>query len=201
MRKTISVIGAGLGGSLLAILLAQRGFDVMLYERRADMRQHVIPAGRSINLALAQRGIRPLHKAGLFEQVRKLLIPMRGRMLHDVTGALSFTPYGRTADEVIHSISRPGLNMLLMDAAEAAGVNIRFGQRCDDVDFAQARAHFTDEASGRQYTLDGSPFIAADGGGSAVRQAMQHRLGVSVTEDILPHGYKEFTIPAAADGR
>lgn len=198
--KKITLIGAGLAGSLLAILFAQREFDVTLYERRADMRRHEVPAGRSINLALAQRGIRPLRKVGLFEKVSQLLIPMRGRMLHGADGSLTLTPYGRTPAEVIHSISRPGLNMLLMDAAEAAGVTIRFGQRCDDIDFEQGRAFFTDEASGRQYAVTDAPFIAADGGGSAVRQAMQRRLGVQVTEDILPHGYKELSIPAAADG-
>jgi kynurenine 3-monooxygenase len=198
--KKITLIGAGLAGSLLAILFAQRDFDVTLYERRADMRRHEVPAGRSINLALAQRGIRPLRKVGLFEKVSQLLIPMRGRMLHDVDGSLTLTPYGRTPTEVIHSISRPGLNMLLMDAAEAAGVTIRFGQRCDDIDFAQGRALFTDEASGAQYAVTDAPFIAADGGGSAVRQAMQRRLGIKVSEDILPHGYKELSIPAAADG-
>lgn len=198
--KKITIIGAGLAGSLLAILLAQCDFQVTLYERRADMRRHDIPAGRSINLALAQRGIRPLRKVGLFEKVSKLLIPMRGRMLHDVDGSLTLTPYGRTAGEVIYSISRPGLNMLLMDAAEQAGVEIHFGQRCDDVDFTRGCALFTDEASGRQYEVTDAPFLAADGGGSAVRQAMHRRLGVPVVEDILPHGYKELSIPAAANG-
>lgn len=200
-KKNLSVIGAGLAGSLLAILLAQHGFDVTLYERRADMRRHDVPAGRSINLALAQRGIRPLRKVGLYGQVSKLLIPMRGRMLHDVDGALTHTPYGHMPDEVIYSISRPGLNMLLMDAAEAAGVRIRFGQRCDDMDFARRCALFTDEATGRQYEVTDAPFFATDGGGSAVRQAMCRRLGVQCIEDILPHGYKELSIPAAIDGR
>ncbi|MGH8371786.1 MAG: FAD-dependent oxidoreductase [Gammaproteobacteria bacterium] len=200
-KKNLSVIGAGLAGSLLAMLLAQRGFDVTLYERRADMRRHDVPAGRSINLALAQRGIRPLHKVGLYEEVSKLLIPMRGRMLHSMDGTLTLTPYGRMPSEVIYSISRPGLNMLLMDAAENAGVQIRFGQRCDDVDFTRRSAHFTDEVSGRQYQVTDAPFIATDGGGSAVRQAMRRHLGVKCTEDILPHGYKELSIPAAADSR
>ncbi|MGH8399510.1 MAG: FAD-dependent oxidoreductase [Gammaproteobacteria bacterium] len=200
-KQNLSVIGAGLAGSLLAILLAQHGFDVTLYERRADMRRHDVPAGRSINLALAQRGIRPLRKVGLYEKVSKLLIPMRGRMLHDVDGALTLTLYGRTPDEVIYSISRPGLNMLLMDAAEAAGVRIRFGQRCDDLDFARHRALFTDETASRQYEIADAPFFATDGGGSAVRQAMCRHLGVRCIEDILPHGYKELSIPAAAGKR
>lgn len=200
-NKNITLIGAGLAGSLLAIMLAQRGFKVTLFERRPDMRRHDLPAGRSINLALAQRGIQPLRKVGLYEEIRKLLIPMRGRMLHDVDGTLTFTPYGRTQGEVIYSISRPGLNMLLMNAAEREGVEIRFGQRCDDIDFTRNCALFTDETTDQQHEIANSPFIAADGGGSAVRHAMQEHLGVKVVEDILGHGYKELSIPATPDGR
>lgn len=200
-EKKITLIGAGLAGSLLSIMLAQRGFKVTLYERRADMRRHDLPAGRSINLALAQRGIRPLSKVGLYDQVRQLLIPMRGRMLHGNDGTLTLTPYGRTSGEVIYSISRPGLNMLLMDAAEAAGVSIRFGMRCDDIDFSRRCAVFTDEAGSRQFEVSDAPFIATDGGGSAVRQAMQRRLGVKAEEDVLPHSYKELSIPARSDGQ
>ncbi|MGH8397147.1 MAG: FAD-dependent oxidoreductase [Gammaproteobacteria bacterium] len=200
-NKKIILIGAGLAGSLLAVFLARRGFQVTLYERQPDMRRHDIAAGRSINLALAHRGIRALREVGLYEQVSKLLIPMRGRMLHDSDGKLTLTSYGRTPAEVIYSISRPGLNMLLMEAAETAGVSILFGQRCDDVDFSSGAAYFTDESTGQSYTASGSPVIATDGGGSAVRQAMVKHLGVNVTEDVLSHGYKELTIPAAPLGK
>ncbi|MGH8321693.1 MAG: FAD-dependent oxidoreductase [Gammaproteobacteria bacterium] len=200
-NKKIILIGAGLAGSLLAVFLVRRGFKVTVYERQPDMRRHDIPAGRSINLALAHRGIRALHEVGLYEQVSKLLIPMRGRMLHDPDGRLTLTSYGRTPTEVIHSVSRPGLNILLMNTAEAAGVRILFEQRCDDVDFSSGAVHFADEATGQSYTVSGSPVIAADGGGSAVRQAMVKHLNVNVTEDILSHGYKELTIPAAPGGK
>jgi kynurenine 3-monooxygenase len=200
IRKEITLIGAGLAGSLLATFLARRGFEVMVYERQPDMRQHDIPAGRSINLALAQRGIRPLMEAGVFEQVSKLLIPMRGRMLHDRQGRTTLTPYGRKPTEVIHSISRPGLNKLLMDAAESAGARILFRQHCVDADFEKTSFVASDEA-GKRHTINARTIIATDGGGSAVRQAMAKRLGVHVVEDILPHGYKELTIPAGLDGR
>lgn len=200
-EKDITLIGAGLAGSLLAIFLARRGFKVMVYERQPDMRHHAIPAGRSINLALAQRGTRALKHVGIFEQVSKLLIPMRGRMLHDEQGRTALTPYGRTPTEVIHSISRPGLNKLLMDAAENAGARIRFGQRCDDLDFDSGTLQLVEDSGKHSHTVQAQPVIATDGGGSAVRQAMVERLGVKVVENLLPHGYKELTIPARAGGR
>ena len=190
-----------MAGSLLAVFLARRGFRITMYERNPDMRRHETPAGRSINLALAHRGIRALHAVGLDEQVRKLLIPMRGRMLHAPDGKLTLTPYGRMAAEVIYSISRPGLNRLLMDAAEAAGAKIIFGQRCEDMDFDTDTLSLHDASQNRAYSLKASQVIATDGGGSAVRQAMTKRLAVRVVEDILPHGYKELTIPASSGGK
>jgi len=193
----VTLIGAGLAGSLLAVFLARRGHAVTVYERLPDMRRYDIPAGRSINLALAHRGIRALKAVGLHAEVEKLLIPMRGRMLHGLKGDTSLTPYGRTATEVIHSISRPGLNSLLMDAAERAGAKLIFGQRCEGMDFGAGRVKLVDEASGRRYEVEAAPVIATDGGGSAVRQSLARHRGFQVQEDILPHGYKELTIPAA----
>ena len=200
-HKSITLIGAGLAGSLLAIFLARRGLQVTVYERNPDMRRHETPAGRSINLALAHRGIRALHAVGLDEQVGKLLIPMRGRMLHDLDGTLSFAKYGRTPAEIIHSVSRPGLNRLLMNAAEAAGVQFVFEQRCEDLDFDTGALRLHDENKNRKYTVQAPRVIATDGGGSAVRQALTRRLGVKVVEDILPHGYKELAIPASQNGQ
>ncbi len=199
-KAPITLLGAGLAGSLLAVFLARRGHEVVVYERLPDMRKHEIPAGRSINLALAHRGIRPLQAVGLMSEVQKLLIPMRGRMLHDKSGATSLTPYGRTPSEVIHSVSRPGLNMLLMDAAEKAGARFHFGQRVADVDFDTGHVSLVEEPGGRRHGIETATLIATDGGGSAVRQALVRHRGVKVTEDILPHAYKELTIPAAADG-
>jgi kynurenine 3-monooxygenase len=199
-KAPITLLGAGLAGSLLAVFLARRGHPVTVYERLPDMRKHEIPAGRSINLALAHRGIRPLEAVGLMPEVQKLLIPMRGRMLHDKSGATSLTPYGRTPSEVIHSVSRPGLNMLLMDAAEKAGARFHFGQRVTDVDFDTGHVSLVEEPGDRRHGIEAATVIATDGGGSAVRQALMRHRGVKVVEDILPHSYKELTIPAAADG-
>jgi len=197
-RASITLFGAGLAGSLLAVYLARRGHEVEVYERLPDMRRNEIPAGRSINLALAHRGIRALDAVGLMSEVQKLLIPMRGRMLHDKQGGTSLTLYGRTPTEVIHSVSRPGLNMLLMDAAERAGARFHFDRRVEDFDFETGRAVVVDGSARR--SIDSQVAIATDGGGSAVRLALVRRRGVQVTEDILPHAYKELTIPAAADG-
>jgi kynurenine 3-monooxygenase len=133
-------------------------------------------------------------------EVQKLLIPMRGRMLHDKSGVTSLTPYGRTPSEVIHSVSRPGLNMLLMDAAEKAGARFHFGQRVADVDFDKGHVSLVEEPGGRRHGIEAETLIATDGGGSAVRQALIRHRGVKVTEDILPHAYKELTIPASKDG-
>jgi kynurenine 3-monooxygenase len=200
-KDPVNLFGAGLAGSLLAVYLARRGHDVMVYERLPDMRKVAIPAGRSINLALAHRGIRALDAVGLMPEVQKLLIPMRGRMLHDKDGGTSLTLYGRTPTEVIHSVSRPGLNILLMDAAEQAGARFHFGQRVADVDFDARQVTLVEEPGGRRHPVPAQTLIATDGGGSAVRQALMRHRGVKVTEDILPHAYKELTIPAAADGR
>jgi kynurenine 3-monooxygenase len=199
-QPPVTLLGAGLAGSLLAVFLARRGHAVTVYERLPDMRKHEIPAGRSINLALAHRGIRPLQAVGLMPEVQKLLIPMRGRMLHDKSGVTSLTPYGRTPSEVIHSVSRPGLNMLLMDAAEKAGARFHFGQRVADLDFDKGHVSLVEEPGGRRHGIEAEILIATDGGGSAVRQALIRHRGVKVTEDILPHAYKELTIPASKDG-
>src|SRR5687768_8029922 len=135
MSEAVTVVGAGLAGALLSILLARRGHRVRLYERQDDMRRVDLDAGRSINLALAARGIRALELAGVMEQVQPLLIPMPGRMLHDLNGALTFVPYGQRPAEVIYSVSRPGLNCMLLDAAERAGVDVVFRNPAIGADF------------------------------------------------------------------
>jgi kynurenine 3-monooxygenase len=130
----ITLIGAGLNGPLLAILLRQRGFAVEIYERRPDMRKVQISAGRSINLALSSRGIHALRQAGLWDGMQRIIIPMKGRMMHSVEGELTFQPYGKNDAEVINSISRAELNIALMNAAEEQGAEIHFGQRCTGFD-------------------------------------------------------------------
>src|ERR1035438_1145566 len=119
--EKVTLIGAGLTGPLLAILLRQRGLGVEIYERRPDMRRVRMTAGRSINLALSTRGIHALQQAGLWERMRGIIIPMKGRMMHSVAGELTFQPYGKDETEVINSISRAELNIALMNAAEERG--------------------------------------------------------------------------------
>jgi kynurenine 3-monooxygenase len=158
-------------------------------------------AGRSINLALADRGIHALRAAGVFADVEPLLIPMRGRMLHAPDGELSFVPYGQRPHEVIHSVSRPGLTRVLLEHAQRRyGLEPRFLQAARGLDFARDQLAMLDEVSGETRTMSFAPLIAADGAGSVVRRAMTGQLGVRATEDMLEHGYKELTLPADSNG-
>lgn len=197
----VTLVGAGLAGSLLGILLARRGLRPQLLERRPDMRRESISAGRSINLALADRGIHALERAGVIETVRPLMIPMRGRMIHELDGGTTLLPYGQNEREVIYSVSRGELNKLLMTEFERrCGMAIRFRQNCRDVDFASGRATLLDETTGSTWQAGPAPIIATDGASSAVRAAMiAHRLA-HASEDVLPHQYKELAITAARDG-
>lgn len=199
-ERGITICGAGLAGSLLAILLAQRGYRVRLFERLGDLRREQIPAGRSINLALAARGIRALELASVMPQVEPLLIAMPGRMLHDLGGESTFLPYGQ-ANEVIHSVSRPGLNRVLLDAAERAGVEILFRHRVTGVDFATRKLLIHAEQEDRHHAVGLHHVIAADGAGSVVRHAFVREFSVPCSEALLPHAYKELTIPPDAQGR
>jgi kynurenine 3-monooxygenase len=192
----ITLVGAGLAGSLLAVFLARRGYRVTILERRPDPRKTGAAGGRSINLALANRGIAALEAVGLMGEsapVRSALIPMVGRMLHDEEGRLKLIPYGNKPHEVIYSVSRAGLNALLVEAAEATGrVSIRFGEAVSGVDFANRRV-LPQEAS---YDV----LIGTDGSASAVRAAILERTRGRLDEEPLGHGYKELTIPAAEGG-
>jgi kynurenine 3-monooxygenase len=201
LSKRITIVGAGLGGTLAAIFLARRDLEVTLYERRPDLRRTAQPAGRSINLALANRGLKPLQEAGLDTEVRKLLTVMRGRMIHPLEGPLDLQPYGQRAHEVIYSVSRPGLNALLLDAAEAAGVQLRFGMRLADVDLDGDRLEFEQEAGGARESVPLTPCIGADGAGSVLRKALMALPGFAATEDLLSHGYKELSILPNGIGR
>jgi kynurenine 3-monooxygenase len=199
-REPVTLVGAGLAGTLLATLLARRGHAVRIFERLPDMRSAAIPAGRSINLALAARGIRALELAGVMERVRPLLIPMPGRMLHAIDGSLTFVPYGQGEHEVIYSVSRPDLNRILIDAAESAGVDIRFRYAAVGADIRHGSLVLRDEASGRLEECPLRRVIAADGAGSVVRRALVSELEVPCSEELLKHGYKELRLPPGADG-
>ena len=200
-RSTVTVIGAGLCGCLLAILLAARGFRVTLYERRPDPRSSAPEAGRSINLAMSARGIRALRHAGLFAAVESLMLPMRGRMIHEEDGRTSLLPYGQRKEEVIFSVSRAGLNRLLIDRADASpGITLRFEQEAVGWDGSAATVMMQDRTTDRRYALTSGPIVAADGAGSIVRRSLQASGLLEADESLLPHGYKELAVPAGPGG-
>lgn len=200
-RDNIILIGSGLTGPLLAISLAQRGFPVQLYERRPDMRRVRISAGRSINLALSTRGIHALREAGLWSEIANILIPMRGRMMHSVTSELTFMPYGKDETEFINSVSRAELNVSLMNAAEKAGVSIRFNERCTGFDLRSGAVQLRNEDTGSEWVVDSKVVIGTDGATSAVRTEMLKLPRFNFSQQYLDYGYKELTIPAGTDGR
>jgi kynurenine 3-monooxygenase len=196
---TVNIVGAGLAGALLAVLLARRGFAVALYERRSDPRQAQPERGRSINLALAARGIRALERAGVMERVRPLLIAMRGRMVHERSGATALQPYGQRPHEVIYSVGRAELNRVLIEeAVRRPGVTVRFNQLCLGVDMQRDLLRLRDGGGGAVHELALAPTIAADGAGSAVRTSLAAAQLVGVREQWLDHDYKELSVPAAA---
>jgi kynurenine 3-monooxygenase len=198
-RAPVNIVGAGLAGSLLALLLARRGLSVTLHERRPDPRQTRPERGRSINLALAARGMRALERAGVMERVRPLLIPMRGRMVHELSGQTALQPYGQREHEVIWSVGRADLNRVLIEeAARHAGVSVRFNQLCTGADVGRDRLRFRDETSGTLHESALTPTIATDGAGSAVRASLAAAGLVSVHEEWLDHDYKELTVPPTA---
>jgi kynurenine 3-monooxygenase len=199
--ETITLIGAGLNGPLLAILLRQRGFAVEIYERRPDMRRVRSSAGRSINLALSTRGIHALRQAGLWENMRNIIIPMKGRMMHSTAGDLTFQPYGKNEQEVINSISRAELNIALMNAAEEQGVTIRFNQRCTGYDLKTGAIRVRDESRGDETALETGVVIGCDGSASAVRTEMSKFNRFTFLQEYLDYGYKELTIPAGTEGK
>ncbi len=200
-RDKLTLIGSGLTGPLLAISLVQRGFPVELYERRLDMRRVPISAGRSINLALSTRGIHALREAGVFDEIQKIIIPMRGRMMHAVTGELTFMPYGKDDTEVINAVSRAELNIALMNAAQAHGVPILFNRRCTGFDQRSGAVYLRTHDTGPRVTVETSVVIATDGAGSAIRTAMLKLPRFNLSQQYLDYGYKELTIPAGAGGR
>ncbi|MBS1486786.1 MAG: FAD-dependent monooxygenase [Bacteroidetes bacterium] len=195
-HKHIAIAGAGLVGSLLAIYLAKRGYRVSVFERRTDMRKVTADRGRSINLALSNRGLRALEEVGLADEIRRVAIPMHGRTMHSVSGNLSFQPYGKQG-QFINSISRSNLNVVLMNKAESLGVQFYFEKRVASVDFEKTALHFQ---SPDDTPMMFDAIIGADGGFSAVRGAMQVTDRFNYSQHYIEHGYKELTIPPAEDG-
>src|SRR5690606_38860612 len=200
-RNPLVIVGAGLAGALLATLLARRGWSVDVYEKRPDPRRRGYEGGRSINLALAERGLHALRQAGLQDAVMAQAVMMRGRMVHPADGGEPMLQrYGMDDSEVIWSVHRGRLNIALLDAAEAAGARIHFSQRLDSVDFGRRVALFVND---HDRTAQPQPFealLGADGAGSGLREAMRPHVALDERFEPLLHGYKELEIPPAADG-
>ncbi len=193
----ITIAGSGLVGALQAIYMKQQGFDVHLYERRSDMRKNLMSAGRSINLALSDRGFCGLSGVGIDDSIREISIPMYRRVMHDVNGNLTFQPYGKDG-QAIYSVSRGALNCKLMDLAEQSGVNIHFSHQLVDVDLNTATAGFKHDEEIK--TVESDFLVGADGAFSEVRNELIKKPWSNYSQYYIDYAYKEFSIPANEDG-
>jgi len=202
-KSDILIIGAGLCGSLLALRLGQRGHTVKVLEKRQDLRKATIDAGRSINLAFSARGNKGIQLVGLEEKVKELCIPMNGRMLHDRKGNTILSNYSGRENEFINSISREGLNKLLLDEAEALdNVSFQFNKKCTHIDFENTTASFYNYETKEDFSLSSSIIIGTDGAGSILRKSyyLAKKFLFSFSQEYLTHGYKELTIEATETG-
>lgn len=201
-RDRINIIGAGQCGTLVAIMLARHGYEVEVYERFHDPRVEDAEAGRSINLALAARGLNALEKVGIDKLIEPLLVPMRGRMVHRQDGSTEFLRYGQASNEEIYSITRLGLNQVLLGAADKLdNLNLNFEQNAIGYDAPDRTVHVRDERDGSLYQIEADPLFAADGAGSNIRRSFDGTGTFGGVENMLSHGYKELSIPAGPDGR
>src|SRR5438034_10568717 len=200
MPAKFVLIGSGLAGGLLAAYLGRRGYDVDLYERRADPREGNIVGGRSINLAISTRGIHALEQIGIADEALRHAIPMRGRMIHDKSGALHFAPYDVDPKNCINSIERASLNTTVIEAAQRyPSVRVHFNRKCTYVDLTEAICRLETETG--KLAVGGDAVVGVDGAFSAVRASMQRKIkNFQYSESYLAHGYKELTIPPAPDG-
>ena len=199
MKKNITISGAGLVGSLCALYMRKRGFDVSVYERRDDLRLTEISAGKSINLALSVRGWTALKKVGAAKNVEKIAIPMYKRVMHDTEGNLYDQAYGNPG-QAIYSVSRANLNLILMEMAEKNGAKINCNQKCLDIEFSSGATTFEHTKTGEKTTINSDLLIGADGAFSAVRSKMTRRNRQQYSQHFIEHGYKELLIPANEDG-
>ncbi len=202
MEKKAIVVGAGLVGSLWAVMLGQRGYAVDLYERRPDVRKSGFAGGRSINLAMSVRGWRALEKIGMAEVIGRQAIPMHGRMMHDTRGELTFQPYGKKG-QAIYSVSRGGLNLELLELADThPDVHLHFDQRCQGVDLSANTLHFRHEHTGKPSRVRAPLLFGTDGAFSMVRDSiMKQTRRFNYSQQFLEYGYKELHIPPTAQGR
>ncbi len=199
MEKKIIIVGAGLAGSLCALYMLQRGYNVTVYERRSDMRKSVMTAGRSINLALSKRGWTALKKVGIEDRVMEISIPMPKRIMHDLEGELTDQYYGNE-DQAIYSVPRGELNVLLMNLAEKNGAQIFFNHKCVDVNMERAELKLTNTLQDSNINIKCDLIVGADGAFSAVRDKMSRQDRFQFSQYYIDHGYKELLIPANNDG-
>ncbi len=202
-KENVLIIGAGLCGSLLALRLAQRGYKVTVYEKRPDVRVANFSSGRSINLALSDRGLKAMEMVGIAEKVIPLCIPMYGRLMHDIHGDTFASNYSGRDDEYINSISRGGLNGLLLTEAEKhENVTLHFNKKCISVDIEEAKASFKCYLNKEEFTVNADVIFGADGAGSVLRKNyyLEKKFLFSYSQNYLTHGYKELEIPANKDG-
>ncbi|MCD8401122.1 FAD-dependent oxidoreductase [Tenacibaculum finnmarkense] len=202
-KDNILIIGAGLCGSLLALRLAQRGYKVAVYESRPDLRTVDISAGRSINLALSDRGFKALRLAGVAEKAREICIPMYGRLIHDIEGNTFSSNYSGRDNECINSISRGDLNAILLTEAEKhENVTIHFNKKCTSVNIENTIAHFEDYHTKEEFSVNAEVIFGTDGAGSVLRKSyyLAHKFLFSYSQNYLSHGYKELEIPADKKG-
>ena len=202
-KEHICIVGAGLCGSLLAIRMAQRGYRVSVFEKRPDMRRKALDAGRSINLALSDRGLKALRMAGVEDEVRKIIIPMYGRNIHPLKGDAWLSRYSGREGEHINSVSRPGLNEILLNEAEKyENVDLHFDYACISANPFTGTVDFEGQV-GQTMTINADVIFGTDGAGSAVRQSFVSRgpqIRFDFSQQWLDHGYKELEIPPAESG-
>lgn len=201
MNKPVIIVGAGLVGSLLAILLGKKGYQVKLFERRPDMRKTKQYAGKSINLALSDRGIRGLKMAGVFDEVMKIAIPVYGRTIHNIDKSILFQPYSADG-KCNYSVSRAEINFTLLDIAERLNnVSVHFNEKCVDVDFENTTVTF-ENAETKKISIETAEIIfGADGAFSAVRLNMMLKNDrFQYQQYYIETGYKELIIPPDEKG-
>jgi kynurenine 3-monooxygenase len=200
-KEPIILLGAGLAGSLMALYLARRGYRVEIYERRPDMRTVEQYAGKSINLAISVRGLHAMEEVGLLDEVMKMCIPMRGRVVHDLDSQTNFQPYSKDGHTAINSISRGDLNMLLMNGADAFdNITFHFEQRCLGMDPGTGIVEMRNEATGEVRQISGQTVLACDGAFSGVRYSLQKTPRFNYSQEYHSHAYKELSFPPAKDG-
>lgn len=193
--KQVLVVGAGLVGSLLSLILSRRGYFVEVYEKRPDMRLETGPAGRSINLALSDRGWKALERGGIAQQIRDRALPMKGRIIHSLSGETNFQPYGKEG-QAIYSVSRRELNLQLINLAEKeGGVEFYFQQKCEGLSLKNRQVRFFDIKGRTFYTVPADHVFSTDGAFSACRHTVQKRDLFDYSQQYLQHGYKELSMP------